>query len=651
MSLLHPFPGRIARPLAALLASLTLGAAALPSAQTGLVRVGPLDPVTGYPRWYEDSNGLKLGMCDDPNLCFFFPPNPALPTKFPAFDGDPTANFPEEFFYWAGEASMSGNGGAQALLVMALEGAFLGGPVKIGDQVVFARIRLRITGLAAGATYTVTHPYGVESLVADGGTINMTRDIGIGTLGDFTGALAGDVGPFLTPVGFAGGPQGTFISDGAALVPVQGSPITVGGVAANFFRIEGPNAGLVFAANVHPNPALGPDPTTTSDCAEIAQFTLQGQIARQFGVSSDRHHYLKSPTQTSVNAWATSTSGQALRISVDGSATVGMRENGTTGEYFARIELGASAPRPTQLTIVNTSDNPPTEVVVPLADLVTGVSAVYVMGGDVTVQAETSDLTALPTLRASVPGRPSVALIPSGNGISVGGLGLPPNAVPPKTVTVTSDGGGTLTIPIKVIGVGSTPGGVTLVADAGVDRTVAPNTPVSLDGSGSLGPIASFQWTHDAGAAITLTGAGTATPSFTSPNVAAPLDITFTLTVRNAENTLTASDTLVVHVVPPPPAEVLTLNVARYLRNKATWRVDGTSTITTPHTVSVYLGPVGNTARKIADIEVTVTGAFRVALADNAATATGTVPGAGDTTIWARSSLSGATASRAIEFR
>ena len=71
MSLLHPFPGRIARPLAALLASLTLGAAALPSAQTGLVRVGPLDPVTGFPRWYEDTNGLKLGMCDDPNLCCY----------------------------------------------------------------------------------------------------------------------------------------------------------------------------------------------------------------------------------------------------------------------------------------------------------------------------------------------------------------------------------------------------------------------------------------------------------------------------------------------------------------------------------------------------------------------------------------------------
>ncbi|MFQ5482012.1 MAG: hypothetical protein ACE5ER_04570, partial [Nitrospinaceae bacterium] len=35
-----------------------------------ITRVGPIDPVHGFPMWYEDQNGLRLDYCDDP-ACFF----------------------------------------------------------------------------------------------------------------------------------------------------------------------------------------------------------------------------------------------------------------------------------------------------------------------------------------------------------------------------------------------------------------------------------------------------------------------------------------------------------------------------------------------------------------------------------------------------
>jgi hypothetical protein len=649
--------GRISpsRRFAQLLSAAVLSAAALPSsAQTGLARVGPLDPVTGFPRWYEDTNGLKLGMCDDPNFCFFVAPDPLRPVKFPAFDGDPTANFPDEFFYYALNGSLNGVNGARGTLVIALEGAFAGGAVKLGDQIVFARVRLRITNLVDGATYTVTHPYGVETLVAgDGalpGEINITRDIGIGAPGDFTGALHGDIGPFVTPVGFLGGPQGTFIADGVTAVPVQGSPVLVAGLPANFWRIEGPNVGLAFPANVSPNPALGPDPTTTTDCVQLDVFTLQGQIARQFGVTADRTHYAKSATQTAVNVWASSASGQLLQASIDGGAAVSLVENGTTGQYFVRAELGVAAPRPTTVTVVNTSDNPPTQVTRSLSDLVTISSASFVLGGSLNVQADTTDLATSPVLSASVPGLPAVVMIPSGQGISVGSLNLGAS-FPPATVTVTSSQGGSATVPVRVTGIGTPVDGATLIANAGADRTLGTGVPVTLDGTGSVGPIASFAWTHNAGATITLVGANTATPSFTTPLVAAPLDITFTLTVANAGATLTATDSVIIRVTPPPPADVLTINVARYLQNKRTWRIDGTSSVLSAHTVNVYLGNVGDTTRRIGTATVDALGGFRLVLADNSAVTTNTVPGVGDVSIWASSSLGGTPAVSGFQLR
>ncbi len=68
-------------------------------------------------------------------------------------------------------------------------------------------------------------------------------------------------------------------------------------------------------------------------------------------------------------------------------------------------------------------------------------------------------------------------------------------------------------------------------ADAGADQTVAAGATVNLDGTGSSDPDAGdtldYTWTQTGGTAVTLTGADTATPSFTAP--AGPATLTFEL--------------------------------------------------------------------------------------------------------------------------
>jgi len=109
---------------------------------------------------------------------------------------------------------------------------------------VFGRIRLRIDNLQVGSNYRITTPYGVFNLVptvAGRRSINFTQDIGIDTIGVFTTALNSGIGPFLRwdsglPIVDVAGNQ--YLGDPNIEHTVTGSPI-----GANFFRIEGPNAG------------------------------------------------------------------------------------------------------------------------------------------------------------------------------------------------------------------------------------------------------------------------------------------------------------------------------------------------------------------------------------------------------------------------
>jgi hypothetical protein len=95
------------------------------------------------------------------------------------------------------------------------------------------------------------------------------------------------------------------------------------------------------------------------------------------------------------------------------------------------------------------------------------------------------------------------------------------------------------------------------LANAGTDRTVVEGVVVGLDGAASSDPdgdVLIFEWTQTSGPAVPLTGADTATATFTAPPVSVPMALVFRLTVRDGQAVV--DDTVAITVVPAnrPPA-------------------------------------------------------------------------------------------------
>jgi hypothetical protein len=115
-----------------LLAMLLLSLILAPASHALLQAVGPVDPATTFPAWYQDTTGLSLAPCFDANgFCAI------TMAAGPGFTGAPPIvfplNFPEEGFYMYAE-TFAGT----TLYIAALEFAFAT-VVRPGDQVVFAR--------------------------------------------------------------------------------------------------------------------------------------------------------------------------------------------------------------------------------------------------------------------------------------------------------------------------------------------------------------------------------------------------------------------------------------------------------------------------------------------------------------------------------
>ena len=120
--------------------------------------------------------GVEIALSPEPGV--FDDTQPVVfPTNFP----------PEAFWYTADATIVDAASGIDLTYIAHLEAAFAAEEPKDGNQVSFARIRIRVDVPTPG-TYTITHPYGVEVIEVtpeDFGTdgdrgINMTRDLGIG---------------------------------------------------------------------------------------------------------------------------------------------------------------------------------------------------------------------------------------------------------------------------------------------------------------------------------------------------------------------------------------------------------------------------------------------------------------------------------------
>ena len=264
---------------------------------------GLIDVENGFPKWYTATDGMSLELCLDPNAVNANDPLSLLCLLDAEELADPVAPviFPDNFWpeaFWTRVDSnltistfpdpASGVAiGGKAILVMALEGAFssLDGEAAVGENISFARIRVRIDNPVEGANFKITHPYGTVmfSSVPQGvNAINFTSDIGIPDIAppptDFNGALLGPIGPFLRwtapdfPVFDQHGEA--YIGDPNIAHAVTGSPFNT-----NFFRIEGPVGLSQEGGPLCTDPLLGDDPVDLTDCIETDLFLASGKLA------------------------------------------------------------------------------------------------------------------------------------------------------------------------------------------------------------------------------------------------------------------------------------------------------------------------------------------------------------------------------------
>jgi hypothetical protein len=637
---------------ATLLALSFLVAGLVPAAHAALERVGPTGPF-GYPNWYQDKTGLAMEFCSPLNQselnggwCLLLPPGVSAPEIFPN-------QFFDEHFYWAANAGpivfpLPGGGNSRANLVLALEGAFAVGPVVPGDQIVFGRIRVNIRDLPFNGTYTVYHPYGTWVFPGQvaGTRLFFTEDIGITCPpGDFTCALASNIGPFLLPSLTTGGAElppvgattpglttpypGTgklYIADPARVGPITGSP-----VGQDFFRVVGPT-----------------DPATGQPWViETTNFSLMGRVmadAIPGRVTVDRASYTASGTANKLDVYATAFATTQGRLPaslkppavtpilsffdapcsgpLDADGNV-VPPYGAPTAFTAEVQMnaagnnywGQAAPAivPAKVCVEDYTARNAAGQVVPafyqgtVTDEVSITQAFYdpSSGGSLTVAAASSDAATPPQLALSWSGMDSALVIP--DLIGAGQFSVTPLAAPPAKIRVVSAAGGLNEYQVTT-GVSASPSDTIPVA-VNDDVTTVEDTPLTIS------PLANDTLNGNplpTGAVVTITGApriGTmgiinADGSFLytpNPNVNGNEGIAYTVTVGGVVSN-TAYITIAITPVNDPPVAVN--DTATGLANRAIQinvlandtDPDGQADLAAAANLTVATKPAGSTA-------------------------------------------------------
>jgi hypothetical protein len=509
----------------------------------GLKQVGPIDETNGFPMWYKDTNNVKLELCLDPsdgNCIMGDVPDPSKPVSFPD-------NFPDEAFWSSADSTIDAGGGDSAILVTAVEAAFgsaTGLPAK-GQQVSFGRIRIRAGGLVDNATYKITHPYGVDTAVAEVGAVkgvNTTEDIGSLTPdGVFDQTLGSRPAPFLKwdPAVAPAAPAG-YLGDVTAEHPVVGSPYNT-----NFFRIEGPAGSFTGSTQLCSDPTLGDSRTATDDCIQSNDFAVQGKLATRMGVQATGAYYTTSGTGHLMDLFAKSEPGQNIVVKGTGVSQTKMREDAKSpGRYYARV-FADGAP-PADLSVTNLTDAPDSVDHVELSmfgDKVHVDSAIYSNDNrTLTVTAGSGD----PGAALALDGFANATKTTNSAGATV--WTVPALDVPPADLIVTSNKGGVDTEDVVITGAEDPTVGVVALISGDVNEVQIGQT-ITLDALGTTGTVVApgYSWSvSPAGATVTSTAvdnsavtfkasaAGTYTVVLTAPGKTNVSTDRFTVTVLSA---------------------------------------------------------------------------------------------------------------------
>lgn len=436
---------------------LVVSALAQGIAQAALFAVdpGPYTPANGgFASWYQDSHGRTLDLCLSKALSSRVPSAPGapsymcslLPTPGVFDDAQPIVfptNFPDEAFWFTGETALvDAARGIDLGYVSAIEAAFAAEEPVEGDQVSFARIRIRVDVPTAG-TYVITHPYGVDVFNIDTPgrrAINMTRDIGIGTPKTYDGALKGDIGPFLrsvngpyTETNPLTGAAEQFVGDPNLNEAVTGSPFNT-----NFVRIEGPN-GLDLRTNVFA--VSGKLSTVVRPTPMITQRSTYSRKAGDSAPVAQQDVFVLAPPAPGTAAVTSST------------PVLNMTEANSTGSWYAQSSVNPTLPTTLQVTADNhlaIASSTPTTLPMTLTDLVVIQSAQYSLSsGQLTVVASTSDETSPPVLTATSGSGAAIGALGGDGAVKTLATGISP--IPPAKVRVTSSNGGSDTEEVVIV--------------------------------------------------------------------------------------------------------------------------------------------------------------------------------------------------------
>lgn len=436
---------------------LVVSALAQGIAQAALFAVdpGPYAPANGgFASWYQDTHGRTLDLCLSKALSSRVPSTPGapsymcslLPTPGVFDDTQPIvfpSNFPDEAFWFTGETTLvDAARGIDLTYVSAIEAAFAAEEPVEGDQVSFARIRIRVDVPTAG-TYVITHPYGVDVFNIDTPgrrAINMTRDIGIGTPKTYDGALKGDIGPFLrsvngpyTETNPVSGAAEQFVGDPNLNEAVTGSPFNT-----NYVRIEGPNGldlrSTTFAVSGKLSTVVRPTP----------MITQRSTYSRKAGTSAP-------VAQQDVFVLAPPAPGTVAVTSF--TPVLNMTEANSTGAWYAQSSANPTVPSVLQVTADNhlaIASSTPTTLPMTLTDLVVIQSAQYSLSsGQLTVVASTSDETSPPVLTATSGSGAAIGALSGDGAVKSLATGISP--IPPAKVHVTSSNGGSDTEEVVIV--------------------------------------------------------------------------------------------------------------------------------------------------------------------------------------------------------
>ena len=470
------------------------------NADAALKAVGPTDPVTTLPAYYQDLSNLAVQPCLDQNGMCLLPGgfdklgNPVVPNFDPAFSPPlplvpitttapiSDANFPGEGFYYSATAIMPIEGGELANLAYVLEYAFLAG-VSPDTAIVFLRTDLqKMINLSPDSTYRVTHPYGTFDFTTDGagnarggGGVVLRQEDPAGGAGaavgyfspSFKSAPNTNIGPFLRPADgilitkTVGAETHTYLGDPAATtlvngVPTAGVPVT-GGTNGNIFKIDRIVTG---------GTPVSQQSSWSTDLFSVSARIFTGNVASPMTI--DHATYSRDASSGQVDIFVTAVSGATLTVNGNGiPATLLTEDTPGSGKFFAHIPFTTTLP--SAMTITNSLDLPsPVAHPFALSDEVNITKALYdPVSKNLTVTASSRDKLVVPTLTAPQFAAPNTLT----GGTLVKSLST---TIPPETVTVTSSSLGTATAQVSVV---TPPPPPVAVND---DAVTAMNSPVTV---------------------------------------------------------------------------------------------------------------------------------------------------------------------------